>query len=198
MDKKEIFIKPIFRKNPIFVQLLGLCPSLAVTNTFENALAMGLATLFVLIMSTLVASLIRNLITENIRIPAFIVVIASFVTLTSMYMEAYFPQLHENLGVYLPLIVVNCLILGRVLSFSYKNPATNSIIDALGTGIGFAGGLGLIGIIREVLGTGGIELLGVNVVNLSIPEFQIMILPPGALLIAGLLLAGMNYFKGDK
>ena len=198
LSKKEIFIDPIFRKNPIFVQLLGLCPSLAVTNSFENALGMGLATFFVLIMSTVVASLLRNFISENIRIPAFIVIIASFVTLASMYMEAYFPELHDNLGVYVPLIVVNCLILGRVLSFSYKNNPGNSLIDAVGTGIGFAGGLSLIGIIREILGTGQIELFGNILMNISMPEFQIMILPPGALLIAGLLLAGINYFKGEK
>ncbi|MFW6013594.1 MAG: electron transport complex subunit RsxE [Nanoarchaeota archaeon] len=198
MNKKEIFFEPIFKKNPIFVQLLGLCPSLAVTNSFENALGMGLATFLVLIMSTLVASLLRNIISESIRIPAFIVVIASFVTLASLYMEAYFPQLHDNLGVYVPLIVVNCLILGRVLSFSYKNKPGNSLLDALGTGIGFAGALSLIGILREILGTGQIELFGTTLMNISIPEFQIMILPPGALLIAGLILAGINYFKGEK
>ncbi len=193
MGKKEIFIEPLFRKNPIFVQLLGLCPSLAVTNSFENALGMGVATFFVLLMSTLVASLLKNVISKEIRIPAFIVIIAGFVTLASMYMEAFFPALHGNLGVYVPLIVVNCLILGRVLSFSYKNTPGDSIVDALGTGAGFAGGLSLIGILREILGTGGLVLFENTIFTLSIPNFHIMILPPGALIITGLILASIKY-----
>ncbi len=195
MNKKEIFVEPLIKKNPIFVQLLGLCPSLAVTSTLENSLGMGVATLFVLLMSTFIVSLLRNFIQKDIRIPAFIVIIASFVTLVSMYMQAYFPILHNNLGVYVPLIVVNCLILGRVLSFSYKNGPSNSFIDAMGTGLGFTGGLALIGLLREILGTGEISLFGNVLLSIQIPTFHIMILPPGALIITALILAVIKYTK---
>ncbi|MFW6449761.1 MAG: electron transport complex subunit RsxE [Nanoarchaeota archaeon] len=189
----KTFTDGIIKRNAIFVQLLGLCPSLAVTTSLENALGLGIATFFVLFFSSVTASLIKNIIPPDVRIPSFIVIIATFVTLSSMLMEAYFPVLHDNLGIYVPLIVVNCLVLGRVLSFSYKNTLSASSLDAFGTGIGFMGGLAIIGIIREIIGTGQISLLGVNIFNIPLNGMQIMILPPGALLTIGLLLALFNY-----
>lgn len=186
------FTDGIIKRNAIFVQLLGLCPSLAVTTSLENALGLGLATLFVLFFSSVVASMIRNFIPSNVRIPSFIVIIATFVTISSITMEAFYPALHDKLGIYVPLIVVNCLVLGRVLSFSYKNRMVPSAMDSLGTGTGFIGGLALIGIVREILGTGKIALLGADLISVPIKTVHLMILPPGALITIGLLLALFN------
>lgn len=191
------FTQGILKRNPIFVQLLGLCPALAVTTSLENAIGLGAATFFVLFFSSLTASLIRNYIPNDVRIPSFIVIIATFVTISSMLMEAYFPALHDELGIYVPLIVVNCLVLGRVLTFSYKNKIIPSCVDAVGTGIGFTGGLAIIGIVREIFGTGNICVLGncfSGLINgFSLPfNIQLMILPPGALITIGLLLALFN------
>ncbi|MGM5482629.1 MAG: electron transport complex subunit RsxE [Nanobdellota archaeon] len=192
------FTDGIIKRNPIFVQLLGLCPSLAVTTSLENALGLGFATLFVLFFSSLIASLIRGIIPQNVRIPSFIIIIAAFVTISSMLMEAFFPSIHQELGIYIPLIVVNCLVLGRVLSFSYKNKIIPTALDSLGTSLGFIGGLCIIGILRELLATGKINIIGTNLVTLPIGKISLMALPPGALIVMGLLLAFFNIIKGCK
>ncbi|MGM5487663.1 MAG: electron transport complex subunit RsxE [Nanobdellota archaeon] len=191
-----LMIRAAIQKNPIFILLLGLCPTLAVTSTFEDGIGMGLATTFVLLFSCGLISLIRKLVPGEIRIPAFIVIIATFVTLISMMMEAYTPDLFQRLGIYIPLIVVNCIVLGKALSFSYKNPITPSLFDALGTGLGFTGGLMIIAGIRELVGQGTIQLMGNTVVTIPI-NMHLMVLPPGALLTVGLLLAAFNWV-GDR
>lgn len=187
----------IFRKNPVFFLLLGLCPTLAITTTIENAIGMGIATTLVLVFSSIIISLIRHNIPEKIRIPSFIVIIATMVTIAEILMQALAPSLHSSLGIYVPLIVVNCIVLGRALSCAYRNTIGISFIDALGTGIGFTFALLIISFIREILGTGGINLLGFSL-EFNLPTFAVMILPPGALLVMGLLLALMNTFRGDS
>jgi electron transport complex protein RnfE len=156
MTKLENFTKGFFKENPIFVYLLGMCPALAVTSTFETALGMGLMVIFVLALSNLVISLFRNVIKDEIRTPAYIVIIATLVTIVDMVSAAYVPVLSESLGVFIPLIVVNCLILGRAESFASKNNVLDSIIDGVGMALGFTMALVIIGITREFLATGGI------------------------------------------
>lgn len=191
----------IIQENPIFVLMLGLCPTLAVTTQFINGLGMGLATLFVLIGSNAVVSLIRNYVPDNIRIPVYIVVIASFVTIVDLFLQAYAPPLAEALGIFIPLIVVNCIILGRAEAFASKNPLLPSVLDGIGMAAGFALGLMLLAAIREILGNGTltVEMMGIGG-TLHIPLIEkhkaiIMILPPGAFLSLGLLLGLMNRFK---
>ena len=178
MDQKQNFLKGIIKENPVFVMLLGMCPTLGVTSSAFNGLGMGIATLFVLLMSNIVVSLIKSQIPSKVRIPAFIIVIASFVTLVEMILEAYIPFLYEQLGIFIPLIVVNCLILGRAEAFASKNTLKSSILDALGMGVGFVFALTALGAIREILGNGSIFDLK------FIPEdsntFILFILPPGA------------------
>ncbi|MEA1927838.1 MAG: electron transport complex subunit E [Candidatus Auribacterota bacterium] len=179
------FTKGIIRRNPVFVLLLGLCPTLAVTTSVENAIGMGMAATFVLVFSNFFVSLIKNLIPKKIRIPCFIVVIATFVTLVELFLEAYLPDLNASLGLFVPLIVVNCIILGRAEAFASRNPIGLSLADGLGMGVGFTLALILLGAIREILGSNA--LLGYEL----IPGFRpamIMILPPGAFLTIGLLL----------
>ena len=179
------FTEGIFRRNPVFVLLLGLCPTLAVSTSVHNALGMGAAATFVLVFSNLIVSLLRKYIPPKIRIPCFIVVIATFVTLVELFLEAFLPDLNRSLGLFVPLIVVNCIILGRAEAHASRNPVASSIADGLGMGLGFTLGLCLLGAIREILGAN--TLLGYQ---LS-PSFQpalIMILPPGAFLTIGLLL----------
>ncbi|MFP4423913.1 MAG: electron transport complex subunit RsxE [Candidatus Woesearchaeota archaeon] len=191
-----VMVKAAIQKNPIFIMLLGLCPTLAVTSTLENGIGMGLATSFVLIFSCSIISIIRKFVPQQIRIPSFIVIIATFVTIISMLMEAYTPDLFNRLGIYIPLIVVNCIVLGKALSFSYKNPLTLSLFDALGTGLGFTGGLIIIAGIREIIGQGTIQLMGKELISIPL-NVHIMVLPPGALLTVGLLLAAFNW-AGDR
>lgn len=183
----------IFRENPTFVLFLGLCPTLGVTTSALNGFAMGLATLFVLILSNGIIALIKNFIPGKIRIPAYIIVIATLVTVLELVMKAYFQSLYAVLGIFIPLIVVNCIILGRAESYASKNSVINSIFDAIGNGIGFTLALVLIGAIREVLGSGkvfGIEFL----TNLFDPAL-IFILPPGAFITIGVLVAIINKYK---
>ena len=186
------FSKGIFSENPIFVIVLGLCPALAVSVSLENALGMGIAASFVLVCSNLIISGIRNIVPSRIRIPCFIVVIASFVTIVELLMAAFSPQLAKQLGIFVPLIVVNCIILGRAESFASKNRILPSILDGLGMGLGFTLALSCVAIIREFLGSG--KVLGYSVFN-GFPPATIMILPPGALLTLGLLIGLVNLIK---
>ena len=192
MSQWKNFTKGIIKENPIFVLLLGMCPTLGVTSTAENGLGMGLATTFVLVMSNLVVSLIKNLIPDKVRIPAFIVVIATFVTVVEMVMQAYVPALFESLGLFIPLIVVNCIVLGRAEAFASKNNAWSSVVDGAGMGMGFAFALTLLGAIRELLGSG-------KLFNQTIyPEeygMLVFVLAPGAFIALGYLIATINRLR---
>ena len=183
------FTNGLIRNNPTFVQVLGICPTLATTTSAKNALGMGLATLFALVLSNIVISLIRKIVPENVRIPIYIVVIASFVTVIDLLMHGFLPELWESLGIFIPLIVVNCIIMGRAEAFASKNGVIDSIFDALGNGLGFTGSLFLIGSVRELIGNGSI--LGINVWGNSF-KVPLLVLAPGAFLTLGLLLAMFN------
>lgn len=182
----------IVNENPTFVLMLGMCPTLATTTSAVNGMSMGLATMFVLICSNLVISLIKNLTPDMIRIPVFISVIAAFVTVLQMLMQAYMPSMYATLGLYIPLIVVNCIILGRAESFASKNSALPSVFDGLGIGLGFTIGLTLLGACRELLGTG--KVFGCAI----FPEdygMLMFVLAPGAFITLGFLIAIINKFK---
>ena len=183
----------IIKENPIFFQLLGMCPTLAVTTSATDGFAMGAATTAVLICSNLVISLMRKIIPNKIRIPIFIVVIATFVSIVGMLMKAYLPDLDKSLGLFIPLIVVNCLILARAEAFAFKNGPGASMLDGIGMGLGFTLALTLLGIVREIPGNG--TLFGINVTAESFEPAVIMILPAGAFLALGLLLAVNNILK---
>ncbi len=186
--------KGIFRENPVFVMMLGMCPTLGVTTSMENGLGMGVATMFVLIMSNLAISLVKNVIPAMVRIPCYIVMIASFVTIISLLMEAYLPNLHAKLGIYIPLIVVNCIILGRAEAFASKNDLWQSFLDALGMGIGFTLALALLGAVREILGAGSI--MGWNFIGEDGYPILLFIMPPGAFLALAALIMGFNKISG--
>ena len=185
------FTKGIYKDNPVFKQALGLCPTLAVTNSIQGGLGMGLAATFVLICSNVLISLIRGIVPPKIRIPIYIVVIATFVTIVDLVMAGFLPALHKELGIFVPLIVVNCMILGRAEAFAGKNSIGLSFLDGLGMGIGFTAALVLLGTIREFLGNG--SLFGVPVV--SDLKVLIMILPPGAFLTIGFVLVFLNWLE---
>jgi len=178
ISQKQNFLKGVIQDNPVFVMLLGMCPTLGVTSSAFNGLGMGIATLFVLLMSNIVVSLIKSQIPSKVRIPAFIVIIASFVTIVEMVLEAFIPFLYEQLGIFIPLIVVNCLILGRAEAYASKNNLMSSIIDALGMGIGFTIALTLLGAVREILGSG--SLFDLRIVSEDASTLILFILPPGA------------------
>lgn len=190
MSLSRQFIKGFWRDNAVFRLLLGLCPALAVTTSAINGLAMGLATTFVLICSNLVVSGMRKMIPARVRIPCFIVIIASFVTVVQLCMEAYFYDLYKALGIFIPLIVVNCLILGRAEAFASRNGLLPSVVDGLGMGLGFTFALFVLGSVRELFGSG--SLLGFSVFGASFQPLILLVLPPGAFIVMGLLLAGMN------
>lgn len=190
MNLYQEFRRGLWKENAVFRLLLGLCPTLAVTTSAENGLGMGLATTFVLVGSNVVVSLLRQLIPSKVRIPAFIVIIASFVTVVQLCMEAYFYDLYKALGIFIPLIVVNCVILGRAEAFASKNRLLPSMVDGLGMGTGFTLALFVLGAVRELFGSG--TLLGYSLLGSSYQPFLLMILPPGAFIAMGLLLAGMN------
>ncbi|MBW2974822.1 electron transport complex subunit E [Candidatus Woesearchaeota archaeon] len=192
------FWKGLFRENPIFCLVLGLCPFLAVSTSLDNAIGMGLAATFVLVSSNTLVSLIRKGVPSKIRIPVFIVVIASFVTIVSLFMQAYMPALNKALGIYVPLIVVNCIILGRAEAFASKNGIVKSALDGLGMGLGFTLSLLLISFIRELLGTGALRLFGANILSLPIEPAMVFILAPGALLVMGLLLGLFAHMRNRK
>lgn len=178
IDQKQNFLKGIVKENPVFVMLLGMCPTLGVTSSAFNGLGMGIATLFVLLMSNTVVSLVKSQIPSKVRIPAFIIIIASFVTVVEMVLEAFIPFLYEQLGIFIPLIVVNCLILGRAEAFASKNNLKSSILDALGMGLGFVIALTVLGAVREILGSGSI--FNFKFVPEDANTFILFILPPGA------------------
>jgi electron transport complex protein RnfE len=191
-QKGADFIKGLWDENPVFVALLGMCPALAVTNSAINGLAMGLATLFVLLCSSILVSLARNIIPKQVRITCYIIIIATFVTVVDFGLAAFSPVIHKELGAFIALIVVNCLILGRQEAFASKNPVGRSIMDALGMGVGFTFALLCIGIIREVLGNG--SLFNISLFGESYEPWIIMILPPGGFLALGFLLLFFNWY----
>lgn len=191
MNKLSIILKGIIKDNPTFVLVLGMCPTLGTTTSAMNGMGMGVATMAVLIMSNLVISCIKNLIPDKVRIPAFIVVIASFVTIIQMLMEAYVPSLYASLGVFIPLIVVNCIILGRAEAFASKNTPIDSILDGVGIGLGFTLSLTVIGAVRELLGSGAVFGFSFGIADYMPLVF---VLAPGAFLVLGYLMALFNKF----
>jgi len=196
MNLVREFSKGIWRENAVFKLVLGMCPTLAVTTSAENGLGMGLATTFVLLCSNAAIALLRGVIPAKVRIPAFIVIIASFVTVVQLCMEAYVYDLYKALGIFIPLIVVNCLILGRAEAFASKNPLLPSLADGLGMGLGFTLSLFVLGAVRELFGSGAI--LGFSLFGGGYIPFLLLILPPGAFISLGLLLAGMNRFEASR
>ena len=192
MSYAKIITKGILKDNPVFVLMLGMCPTLATTTSTINGLSMGLATTFVLICSNIVISLIKNLTPDKVRIPVFIVVIASFVTLLQMLMQAFVSAIYETLGLFIPLIVVNCIILGRAESFACKNSPPASACDGIGIGLGFTMGLTLLGMLRELLGNGSLfdQTLLPETVNMLL-----FVLPPGAFITLGYLICIVNKIK---
>lgn len=190
MKLYKTFLNGIINENPIFRLVLGMCPTLAVTTAAINGVAMGLATAFVLVCSNLVVSLIKDFVPSQVRIPAFIVVAATFVTIAGMLMEAYVPGLYDSLGLFIPLIVVNCIILGRAEAFASKNTPVAALVDGLGMGLGFTLSLTILAVIREVLGAG--TAFGLQILPKLFDPAVIMILPPGAFLTLGLLMGLLN------
>lgn len=192
MNKLKIVLNGLIKENPTFVLMLGMCPTLGTTTSAINGLGMGLATTFVLICSNTVISALKNLIPDSVRIPAYIVLIAAFVTVLEMCMKAYVPALYDSLGLFIPLIVVNCIVLGRAESFAAKNSVIDSSLDGLGIGLGFTIGLGILGSIRELLGAG-------TLLNMRIfPEdygMLVFVLAPGAFIALGLIIAFINRRK---
>ncbi|HQQ67217.1 MAG TPA: electron transport complex subunit E [Candidatus Cloacimonadota bacterium] len=188
--------KGIIKENPIFVIVLGMCPTLAVSTSVMNALGMGLAATFVLVCSNMFISMIKNITPSKIRIPVYVVVIAAFVTIVNMVMEAYVPALHKSLGLFIPLIVVNCIILGRAEAFANKNNVIMSIADGIGMGLGFTLSLTVIGTIREILGAG--TWLNIKVLPATYDPMLVAILAPGAFITLGFLMAILNLVKEKK
>ena len=196
MSKIHEFTKGFWELNPLLKLVLGMCPALAVTTSAVNGLGMGLATTFVLICSNIIISMLRRLIPRKVRIPCFIVVIASFVTIVDLVMHGFFIELHKSLGLFIPLIVVNCIILGRAEAFASRNTVFNSFLDGLGIGLGFTVTLIVLGAIRELLGSG--TVFGLGIMGSSYEKFLVMILPPGAFITLGLLLGLMNKIEAVR
>ena len=192
MQYIKILTNGIIKENPTFVLLLGMCPTLATTTSSINGMSMGLATMFVLICSNIVISLIKNLTPDKVRIPVFVVVIASFVTILQMCLKAYLPEINKSLGLFIPLIVVNCIILGRAEAFACKNGPVASLFDGVGIGLGFTLGLTLLGTVRELLGAGSVFGLTLLPETYNVLLF---ILPPGAFISLGYLIAIINKLK---
>ena len=188
-NKLQLIIKGIVKENPTFVLVLGMCPTLGTTTSAANGFGMGLATMAVLIMSNFVISLVKNIIPDKVRIPSFIVIIASFVTVIQMLMQAYVPSLYASLGVFIPLIVVNCVILGRAEAFASKNGAFDSILDGIGIGLGFTLSLTVIGAVREILGSGAIFGMPLGIADFTPLVF---VLAPGGFLTLGYLMVLFN------
>lgn len=203
MSKWEIFKKGIFLENPIFVLLLGMCSALAITTTLTNAIGMGMAVTIVLIMSNVIISLLRKMIPNEIRIPVFIVIIATLVKSVQLLMNAYTPSLYSSLGVFIPLIVVNCIILGRAEAFASKNGVIDSLLDALGMGVGYTLAVVIISFFRQLIGTGGLSLYNPFNASQVIFEFSLfenyaisaLTLPAGAFITLGLILAVVQWHK---
>ena len=185
----------LIKENPTFVLMLGMCPTLAVTTSAINGAGMGLATTFVLVMSNMLISMLRKVIPDSVRMPAFIVVVASFVTIVQFVLEGFVPSLYSSLGVFIPLIVVNCIILGRAESYASKNPVLPSIFDGIGMGLGFTVGLTSIGIVRELIGAG--TIFGFQIMPSSYEPVTIFILAPGAFFVLSCLVAAQNKVKAN-
>ena len=195
MNTKDIIKNGLIKENPTWVLVLGMCPTLATTTSAINGMSMGLATTFVLMMSNIVISLLKSVIPDKVRIPAFIVIIATFVTMVEMVMKAYLPALYDSLGLFIALIVVNCIVLGRAEAFASKNNVGQSFLDGLFMGLGFTWALTLLGMVRELLGTGcifGHSLIG------GADGMLMMILPPGGFLALGLLMALINHIRNKS
>ena len=186
----------IWKENPIFVQMLGLCPTLAVTSSAINGIGMGLSTTAVLIFANLFVSLLRKVIPDKVRIPCFIVVIATFVTIIEFMLKAYLPALNASLGLYIPLIVVNCIILARAEAFASKNGPIASIFDGIGMGLGFTIALGVLGLVREFIGAG--TLFDMTVLPEAFPRTLLFVMAPGAFFTLACLMAALNYFRNKK
>lgn len=191
-DKFKIILNGLFKENPTFVLLLGMCPTLGTTTSLFNGMSMGLATTFVLIGSNIVISLLKDLIPDKVHIPAYIIVIAAFVTVLQMCMEAYTPELYSSLGLFIPLIVVNCIVLGRAEAYAAKHSVFDSALDGFGMGFGFTFALGLLGFVRELLGSGSI--LSMPIINEQY-NMLLFVLAPGGFIVLGLLIALSNHIK---
>ena len=183
----------IIKENPTFVMMLGMCPTLAVTTSAMNGLGMGLTTMVILAMSNLIISMLRKVIPDDVRVPAFIVIVASFVTIVQFLLQAYIPSLNESLGLYIPLIVVNCIILGRAEAYASKNPMIASLFDGIGMGLGFTVGLTSIGLVRELIGSG--KIFGAAVLSASYEPVSIFVMAPGAFFVLALLTGLQNKVK---
>lgn len=192
----ENLTRGIIRENPVLVMLLGMCPTLGVTTSAGNGLGMGLATLLVLMLSNIAIAAVKSFIPDIVRIPSFIVIIASFVTILEMLMQAYAPLMYDALGIYIPLIVVNCIILGRAEAFASKHSVFQSLLDAIGMGLGFTLALTLLGSLREMLGNG--SLFGWSFLSENASPILLFIMPPGAFLALGGIIAVVNRLKGEK
>lgn len=192
MKTSDIIKNGLIKENPTWVLILGMCPTLATTTSAVNGMSMGLATTFVLMMSNIVISLLKSVIPDKVRIPAFIVVIATFVTIVQMVMQAYLPSLYDSLGLFIPLIVVNCIVLGRAEAFASKNNVWHSFLDGLFMGLGFTWALTLLGMVRELLGGGSI--FGYSLIG-GADGMLLFILPPGGFLCLGLLMALINRLR---
>ncbi|MEE1298386.1 MAG: electron transport complex subunit E [Muribaculaceae bacterium] len=195
MNKLKFILESAIKNNPIFVLLLGMCPTLGTTSSAINGMSMGLATMGVLICSNVAISMLRNVVPDKVRIPAFIVVIASFVTVLQMLLQAYLPALYETLGIFIPLIVVNCILLGRAEAYASKNGVVDSFCDGAGVGLGFTVSLTILGSVRELLGTG--RIFDIPVYNEEYGSL-VFILAPGAFIVLGLLVAVVNKLKTVK
>lgn len=196
MNLFKVFKDSMLKNNPIFIQLIGLCSTLAITNNLMNAIAIGVAVTFVLIMSNAVVSIFRKIIPDKIRIPCFIVVIATFVTLVEMILHAFSPAIYSALGIFLPLIVVNCCILGEAEGFAYKNKVIPSIVDGLGTGVGYSIAVILMGFFRELFGYG--TLLNQRILPEAFPGIGLMGAPAGAFILLGFLIAAFKYLLSRR
>ena len=186
----------IIKENPTFVLMLGMCPTMAVTTSAINGIGMGLTTMVILAMSNMMISALRKIIPDGVRMPAFIVVVASFVTIVQFLLQGYVPSLYDSLGIYIPLIVVNCIILGRAEAYASKNPVIPSLFDGIGMGLGFTVGLTCIGAVREIIGSG--KVFGFRIMPEAYEPFTIFILAPGAFLVLSLLVALQNRIKRSK
>ena len=196
MSKLAELTKGLWKENPVFRLLLGMCPTLAVTTEVVSGIGMGLSATFVLVMANLVVSSMRNVIPAKTRLPIFIVIIATFVTIVDLVMNAYAHDVHKSLGIFIPLIVVNCVILGRAEAFASKRPVFDSILDGLGMGLGFTLGLVALATVREILGNG--TWFGMPVTGEGYTPFLLFVLPPGAFISLGFLLAGMNSIENSR
>ena len=202
MNNIKIFTNGLFKENPVLILLIGLCPVLATGSSMNDGFGMGIATAFVLISSNLLISIFRNFIPNSIRLPVFIIIISTFVTIVDYVMHAYMVELYASLGIFIPLIVVNCIILGRAEAFASKNTVKSSLIDGIGMGIGFTMAITLLGAIRQLIGNGTLTFFGRELFNLSTSiNFQpvlVFIMPPGAFIVIGFMIAGVRWMTKNK